>query len=100
MARMEVPTGPSLNTKYSLKAAERNSEWGDYGIRPIDDTRNAACRLVHVYVILQEVVVLESRGIVGPEETWKLLSHLVQLGLQLFRQALGDLVKDVIILVK
>lgn len=81
MTGMEMPTGPSLNAKHSLKAAERNTKWGNYGIKPIDNARDVTCGVVYVDVILQEVVVLEGHGIVWPEEKWKALPDLIQLGL-------------------
>ena len=68
MTRMEVPTGPSLNAKYSLKATERNAKWGNYGIRLIKNAYDVTRGVVYVDVVLQEVVMLESYGIVWPEE--------------------------------
>jgi hypothetical protein len=87
MIRMEVLIARSLDVKYGLGTAERNTKQGHNSICPVDNAGNAASGLVHVDVVLQEVVVLDSHGIAGPEEKWKPLTDLVQLRLQSFREA-------------
>jgi hypothetical protein len=49
---MEAPTGPSLNAKDSLEAAERNTKWGHYGIIPINNTSDVTRGVVYVDIIL------------------------------------------------
>jgi len=82
MAGMKVPTDLSLDAKYGLEAAERNAKRGNYGIMPINDTCDATSGLIYVNIILQEVVVLNGHGILGPEEEWKPLSDFVQFRLK------------------
>jgi hypothetical protein len=77
MVRMEVPTARSLDAKYCLKTAERNPKRGIHGISPIGDACNVTGCLIHMDIIL---IVLNYHGLVGPEEKWKPLADLVQLG--------------------
>ncbi|KAG8674128.1 hypothetical protein FPOAC2_00104 [Fusarium poae] len=81
ITRMEGPAGPSLNAKDSFKASKRHAKYGNHGITPINNACDVTCDIVYMDVVLEEVVMLESHGIVWPKEKWKLPPNLIQLGL-------------------
>jgi len=97
---MEVPTSQGLNAKHSLEAGDRNPKWRNDGISPIDDSCDAACGLIHMDVVLQEIVMLDNHGVAGSEEKRESLPDLVYLSKQPFRQrqTLRNLAKKLVIL--